>query len=406
MDRCKVALIGVGGFGASHVAAVDALAEEGLTEIVAFAETSDEPPAVAGLLERGARRYTDYREMLGNERQIHIVCIATPIPTHFPMAMACFERGAHVFLEKPPAVRIQDLQALIEKQEEKDLFCTVGYGDVARPNAVTLKRRLCEGALGKIRYIHGECRWLRPHAYYERAEWAGTTLIDGEYALDGPMNNAAAHVINLAAYLAGDEPHAFARPLWVQGELYRANPRIDAEDTDCLRAELDTGVEICVHLTLCATANHPRTWTVIGEKGTARLHEQDGLELLDERINLTEREHSTTTLLRRLVEVIQGSDEPLLMPLADTQSHMLISNGAYESSGRIHPIPAEYTREFVQDNQTSTVLEGIDDLMLEACRAGQLLSERGIPWAVKTERFDLSDYSEFPQRWEPVGSGV
>src|SRR5690606_14198655 len=210
MDRCKVALIGVGGFGASHVAAADTLAEEGITEIVAFAEVSDDLPTVSNLMERGARRYIDYREMLGSEKQIHIVCIATPIPTHVPMAMACFERGAHVFLEKPPAVRIQDLRALVAKQEEKDLFCTAGYGDVARPNAIALKHRLCEGALGKVQAIRGECRWQRPHDYYARAGWAGTTLFDGEYALDGPMNNAAAHVINLAAYLAGTVPHEFA----------------------------------------------------------------------------------------------------------------------------------------------------------------------------------------------------
>jgi predicted dehydrogenase len=398
MDRCKVALIGVGGFGRSHVAAAETLAEEALVRIVAFAETSDAPDAIAHLEGKGVRRYRDYREMLAEEEQIDIVCIATPIPEHFPMAMAAFDRGAHVFLEKPPAVRIQDLRAMMRRQEEKNVFCTVGYGDVARPSAIALKRRLCSGALGKIRAIRGECRWFRPHAYFQRSGWAGRVRVGDAWVLDGPMNNAAAHVINLAAYLAGEKPHEFARPLWVQGELYRANA-IESEDTDCLRAELDTGVQMEVHLTLCASANHPRTWTIIGEKGTARLHDNDGADLPGEHIAVMEREHATTTLLRRLVEVIQGSDEPLIMPLADCDAHVLVSNGAYESAGEIRSIPSEFLREHTHDMKTATLIDGIDELLLKANAEGKLLSEYDVPWAQATERFDLTGYEEFPQRW-------
>lgn len=399
MNRCKVALIGVGGFGASHVAAAETLAEDALVEITAFAEPSDAPEAVEDLQARGARRYADYREMFAQERNLDIVCIATPIPLHFPMAMAAFERGLHVFLEKPPAVRIQDLRAMVALQEEKGVFCTVGYGDVARPAAVALKHRLCEGAIGRIQAVYAENRWLRTRDYYTRNDWAGKVRTDGGYVLDGPMNNAASHVLNLAAYLAGAEPHEFARPVRVQGELYRAGD-IEGEDTNCLRAELDTGAVVCFHSTLCASTNHPRGWTVIGEKGEARLHDAEGVEVAGERLAVMEREHTTTTLLRRLVEVIQGSDEPLFMALADAESHLLMSNGAYESSGSIHTIPKQYLREQTHDNRVATLIDGIDGTMLEAARAGKLLSEWGVPWAVASGPVEVSDYAGFPQRWQ------
>ena len=398
MDRCKVALIGVGGFGRSHVAATETLTEEALVEIVAFAEPSDAPEAVARLQSGGARRYLDYRDMLAEEPQLDVVCIATPIPTHFPMAMASFERGAHVFLEKPPAVRIQDVRAMVARQTEKGVFCSVGFGDVARPTVIALKHRLCEGAIGPIRAVFAEGRWSRAHAYYKRSAWAGKTMLDGVHVLDGPMNNACAHVLNLSAYLAGTEPHEFARPVRVQGELYRANA-IDSEDTNCLRAEFDTGATVCIHLTQCATASHPRSWTIVGEKGTARLHDSEGVDLPGEHIAPLEREHATTTLLRRLIEVIQGSDEPLFMPLASAESHTLLSNGAYESSGTIRAIPEEYLREQTHDEQAATVIDGIDDVMLEASAAGKMLSEWGVPWAVPTQPFDLAGYDSFPRQW-------
>lgn len=398
MNRCKVALIGVGGFGASHVAAAETLAEEALVEIVAFAEINEAAPAIGALQARGSRRYADYREMLATERDLDVVCIATPIPDHFPMAMEAFDRGVHVFLEKPPAVRIQDLRAMVARQEEHGVFCTVGYGDVARPTAIALKHRLCEGAIGRIRAIHAENRWLRPRSYFTRSDWAGKTRLGDRYVLDGPMNNAASHVLNMAAYLAGAEPHEFARPLWVQGELYRANA-IQGEDTDCLRAELDTGPTICIHLTLCASANHPRSWTIVGEKGVARLHDQDGADLPGEHIAVMDREHTTTTLLRRLVEVIQGSDEPLFMPLADAESQLLLSNGAYESSGRIHTIPQEYLRELSHDDLTATIIDNIGETILHASEEGKLLSEWGVPWAVPSRPFDMLNYQTFPQQW-------
>jgi len=314
------------------------------------------------------------------------------------MAMAAFDHGVHVSLEKPPAVRIQELREMVARQEANNVFCIVGYGDVARPAAVALKHRLCENAIGRIHAIYGENRWMRPHDYYARSDWAGKIRLGETFVLDGPMNNAASHVINLAAYLAGSEPHEFAMPVWVQGELYRAND-IEAEDTNCLRAELDTGAVVCCHSTLCASMTHPRSWTVLGEKGTATLHDVEGAEINGERLPTVEREQPTTTLLRRLVEVIQGSDEPLFMPLADAESHLLMSNGAYESSGAIYPVPREYLREQVHDQRKSTVIEGIDEVMLEAARAGKLLSEWGVPWAVPSERYNLAGYAEFPQAW-------
>lgn len=392
-------MTGVGGFGEKHVAAAEALAEEGLVELVAFAEPNETLPLVEKLRAQGLRHYRDYYEMISAESELDLVCLATPIPHHYLMTMAAFEQGLHVFLEKPPAVLIQDLINMIALQEEQDCYCVVDFEDVARSLVVTLKNRMCEGALGKVLAIHAEARWTRPDTYYSRNNWAGKCRLEGDFVLDGPMNNACAHVLNMAAYLAGSQPHEFAKPVHVQGELYRAND-IEGEDTNCLRAVMDTDVEVCIHLTQCAATRHARSYCVIGEDGAALCHDQHGLIFPDENIEEPAGENPKAVLLRRLVEVINGSDEPLLMPLAESEGFLLLSNGAYESSRRIHPIPSEYTLRVPRDGTMAMVIQDIDMVMLEAAAEGKLLSEFQVPWAVITQPFDLTDYTAFPKRWQ------
>lgn len=399
MERLKIALAGVGGFGRVHVEAAEKLVLEGLIEIVAFAEPSDGPPAIERLEEFGAYRYTDYETMLASEPALQLVCVASPTGQHHAMAKAALERGLHVFLEKPPAVRIQDFRELAALQEKNDLFCAVDFHDIARPEIFALKNMLCEGALGPLREIHAHARWVRGDAYYARTPWAGKLQKDGAWVLDGPLNNACGHVLNLTAYFAGTEPHEFAKPVWVQGELYRAAV-IEGEDTSCLRASFSTGVEVCIHVTQAASRNHPRSWTLVGENGTATYDDEAGATCSGLHLPLAGNEPPNFTLLRRLCEVAVGSDEPLLMPLAESEAFVLLSNGAYESSANIHPVPPEHTRRLtLEGGDEATTIEGIDELMLEGAESGKLLSEMNVPWAVPGARFNVDNYSTFPERW-------
>lgn len=400
MERIRVAMAGIGGFGAVHGEMLRALADEGLVELVAFADPCELPDTCAMLESYGATRYGDYYDMLASEERLDLVTIATPIPHHVPMAKAALERRLHVFLEKPPAVCIQDLRALVRLQESRERYCVAGYQDIARPLVLALKRRLCERAIGDVLAIHAEARWRRAESYYRRASWAGKAVVDGQYVLDGPMNNACVHVLNTALFLAGDELHSFGAPRWVQAELYRANA-IEGEDTSCLRAMTDTGVELHIHLTQCAARQHPRCWTVIGSEGSARLHDRDGLSLPGRRMFPEPHENANMVLLRRLVEVIAGSDEPLLMPLASAESCVMLVNGAYESAGGIATIPQEYLETQVMEGERYTVIRDIDTMLLYASALEKTFSEQGMPWAMPSERFELEGYAAFPQRWRP-----
>jgi hypothetical protein len=46
-----------------------------------------------------------------------------------------------------------------------------------------------------------------------------------------------------------------------------------------------------------------------------------------------------------------------------------------------------------------TIIEGLDDLLIQAAHRRRLFSELGTAWAVKTEGFDLDGYTSFPSRF-------
>ena len=48
-----------------------------------------------------AKRYTDYRQMLEQQKDIDAVIVATPDHMHAPIALAAMDLGKHVYVQKP-----------------------------------------------------------------------------------------------------------------------------------------------------------------------------------------------------------------------------------------------------------------------------------------------------------------
>ena len=71
--------------------------------------------ASPGLLEKQAKRYpgaratTRFKDML-EDPELDAVVIATPVPTHAPLAKQALEAGKNVFVEKPMAMNAADAE--------------------------------------------------------------------------------------------------------------------------------------------------------------------------------------------------------------------------------------------------------------------------------------------------------
>src|ERR671925_121626 len=78
------------------------------------------------LRERFAARYPQARvtgsidEML-SDPALDAVAIATPVPTHYPLAKQALLAGKHTFVEKPPALRADEIEELCALAEEREL---------------------------------------------------------------------------------------------------------------------------------------------------------------------------------------------------------------------------------------------------------------------------------------------
>ncbi|MBN1479536.1 gfo/Idh/MocA family oxidoreductase [candidate division KSB1 bacterium] len=94
----------------------------------------------------------DYKELVQNP-EINGTVIATPVSTHFPLAMEFLEAGKHVFVEKPFTPSPEKGAALVAKAEEKGLIVMVGHTFEYSPPVIKIKEIIDSGELGKIYYI-------------------------------------------------------------------------------------------------------------------------------------------------------------------------------------------------------------------------------------------------------------
>ncbi|HLY86440.1 MAG TPA: Gfo/Idh/MocA family oxidoreductase [Gaiellaceae bacterium] len=129
------------------------------------------------LREEFARRYPnarvtgDFAEMIA-DAELDAVVIATPVPTHFPLAKAALEAGKHVFVEKPPAMRVAEMEELISIAEANGLVLMPGHLLLYHPGVQKLKELVEEGALGEVLVVYGNRQNLGKIRKDENALWS------------------------------------------------------------------------------------------------------------------------------------------------------------------------------------------------------------------------------------------
>jgi predicted dehydrogenase len=95
---------------------------------------------------------TDYREVIRDE-EIEAVVIATPVSTHFRIALESLEAGKHVFCEKPLTDSVGDGVRLIDLADERGLVLMVGHTFVYTAAVNKIKDLINGGELGDVYYI-------------------------------------------------------------------------------------------------------------------------------------------------------------------------------------------------------------------------------------------------------------
>ncbi|MBC8490821.1 MAG: Gfo/Idh/MocA family oxidoreductase, partial [Bacteroidetes bacterium] len=91
-----------------------------------------------------------------NDADIEAVVIATPVATHFELAMKCLEAGKHVLVEKPMATSVEEVQHIGNLAEDKGLVAMVGHTFLFNAAVRYVKKLIDSRGLGDIRYIYSQ----------------------------------------------------------------------------------------------------------------------------------------------------------------------------------------------------------------------------------------------------------
>lgn len=255
----KYALIGCGRISPNHIVA----AGKNNLEIVALcdAQISNAEDKIRKLdLPNGVNCYTDYHEMLQNERP-ELVAIATESGKHASIALDCLDYGCNLIIEKPIALSIADADKIIEKAARLKLKVCACHQNRFNKSIQKIRDAVEKNRFGRMFYGTAHIRWCRDHEYYDRASWRGTWEQDG-----GALMNQCIHNIDLLRWMMGDEIEE------VVGMTDRLHHNyIQAEDLGIALIKFKNGAYGIVEGT---TNVYPRnleeTLYLFGEKGTVK----------------------------------------------------------------------------------------------------------------------------------------
>jgi len=85
---------------------------------------------------------------------VEAVAIATPVSSHYRLAMACLQAGKHVLVEKPLACNSQEGEAIVEAGERMGLVVMTGHTFLYNPAVLALKEIITSGEIGRVYYIN------------------------------------------------------------------------------------------------------------------------------------------------------------------------------------------------------------------------------------------------------------
>lgn len=257
----KYALIGCGRISPNHFASACKMKD--LLEFAAVAEPvpgrAEEKLAQFGL-ETSCKIYRDYRELLREEKP-DLVAICTESGKHAEIGLACLEAGAHVLIEKPIALSLEDADRLIQTAKQKGLKLCACHQNRFNKSIRKIREAREAGRFGRMLYGCAHIRWNRNENYYRQAPWRGTWAQDG-----GTLMNQCIHNIDLLRWMMDDEITEVKAFTARQNHDY-----IEAEDLGLAIVQFKNGSYGLIEgTTNIYPQNLEETLYLFGEKGTVK----------------------------------------------------------------------------------------------------------------------------------------
>jgi len=185
MEQLQVNVIGAGHWGPNIIGALHGLSNAVVCTVCDLNESA---------LEKIRQRFptvkttTDSQATLADP-EAHAICIATPVSSHFDLALAALENGKHIMIEKPLCTTSAECLILEKEAARRNLVLMVGHVFLFNPSIMKVKEIIRSGELGKIFYLEAHRTNLGPVRLDVNAIWDLTS-----------------HDISIFNFLLGNEP--------------------------------------------------------------------------------------------------------------------------------------------------------------------------------------------------------
>jgi predicted dehydrogenase len=101
-------------------------------------------------------RAIENHQIVLEDPDVHGVIISTPAASHFSLAKQVLDAGKHVFVEKPLATKVAEVDELSRRAAGRNLVVMTGHTFVYNSAVRYVKKLIDSGELGDLRYIYSQ----------------------------------------------------------------------------------------------------------------------------------------------------------------------------------------------------------------------------------------------------------
>jgi predicted dehydrogenase len=144
----RIAIVGYGYWGPNLARNIE---ETPGATVAAIIDASDDRLAIAAQRHPGAAIAVDLESAL-RDHEIDAVAIATPVESHYSLALAALQADKHVLVEKPMTATAQQAERLTEEAGRRHLVLMVDHTFVYTGAVRKIAELMSTGELGKFYY--------------------------------------------------------------------------------------------------------------------------------------------------------------------------------------------------------------------------------------------------------------
>jgi len=241
----RAAVIGLGRHGFRHLQAYQRI--EAL-ELAAVCDVRADQVAAVLKEYQGVKGYTDWKELLQNER-LDLVSVVTNGPSHASITIAAAEHGVkHVMCEKPMATSVKDALAMIRMCSDRGTRLAVCHGRRWVKGYKDLRDLIANGLIGKPGHFSFTC---------------GGGLFAGN----------GTHIMDLVRFLSGSNASLV---IGFVDKADKPNPRgADFKDPGAVALYFfDNGSRFIIDM--CDDIGVSQRFEIVGDKGRVLFDELEG----------------------------------------------------------------------------------------------------------------------------------